>query len=62
MISFTMDLNSLFSKHVLNGFEIFLSSIKIQSLNVFFPEPVGNSLVKMFNTFVCDMSFEKVYS
>ena len=60
MISFTMDLNSLFSKHVLNGFEIFLSSIKIQSLNVFFPEPVGNSLVKMFNTFVWDRSF--VYS
>ena len=60
MISFTMDLNSLFSKHVLKDFEIFLSSIKIQSLNVFFPEPVGNSLVKMFNTFVWDRSF--VYS
>ena len=52
MISFTMDLNSLFSRHVLNGFEIFVSSIKIQSLKVFFPDPVGNSLVKILNTFV----------
>ena len=40
----------------------YIDPINIQSLNVFFPEPVGNSLVKMFNTFVCDMSFEKVYS